>query len=132
MFLLIFTVSPYFVATKYRPLIGFLKFNQIYSAMGKEWENRLSDYELRSFLLNMMTELKREIVDEVKHLMKQGQAPDLKKWVKSVDVKKLLNVSHGKLQAMRNSKMIAFTRIGGTIYYNVDDIQRMLENSTKK
>lgn len=100
--------------------------------MGKEWEDRLSDYELRNFLLNMMNDLKREIVEELKSLVKQGQTPNLRKWVKSVDVKKLLNVSHGKLQTMRNSRMIDFTKIGGTIYYNMDDIQRMLEKNSRR
>ncbi len=100
--------------------------------MGKEWEERLNDNELRNFMLNMMNELKREIIDEVKGLLKQGQIPNLKKWIKSVEVKKLLDVSHGKLQAMRDSKIISFTRIGGTIYYNLDDIERMMAEKNNR
>lgn len=100
--------------------------------MGREWEKRLNDNELRSFLLSMLNDLKAEIIQELKQVTIQGQIPNLKKWIKSVEVKKMLNVSHGKLQTMRNSKTIAFTRIGGTIYYNIDDIQRMLENDSRK
>ena len=100
--------------------------------MGREWEKRLNDNELRSFLLGMLNDLKAEIIQELKLVTIQGQIPNLKKWIKSVEVKKMLNVSHGKLQTMRNSKTISFTRIGGTIYYNMDDIQRMLENDSQK
>lgn len=100
--------------------------------MGQELENRLQEYELRTFMVNLVKDLKKEILDEVKVLLKDGQMPNIKKWIKSVEVKKLLDISHGKLQTMRNSRTISFTRIGGTIYYNLDDIQKMLENTDSK
>lgn len=100
--------------------------------MGQELNNRLQEYELRTFMVNLVKDLKTEILDEVKVLLKDGQMPNIKKWIKSVEVKKLLGISHGKLQTMRNSKTISFTRIGGTIYYNLDDIQKMLENTDRK
>lgn len=95
--------------------------------MGNEWEDRLKDNEIRNFMIRLMSDLKSEIVNELKQVLNRGQMPNIKKWIKSADVKKLLNVSHGKLQTMRNSKTIAFTRIGGTIYYDIEDIQRMME-----
>ena len=70
-----------------------------------------------------------EIIDEVKQIIKAKESPDLKKWVKSAQVKKMLNLSHGKLQMMRNQKTISYTRIGGTIYYNVEDIERMMDEN---
>lgn len=97
--------------------------------MGNEWEDRLKDNEIRSFIIRLMNDLKSEIVSEVKQALNKSQMPNLKKWVKSAEVKKLLNVSHGKLQTMRNAKTISFTKIGGTLYYNIDDIQRMLEEN---
>lgn len=100
--------------------------------MGKEWEDRLSDHEIRNFMLNMMNDLKREILGEIKAMLKPAETPNLRKWIKSVDVKKLLNISHGKLQTMRNSRAISFTRVGGTLYYNLEDIHRMLEQNKKK
>ncbi|WP_343748150.1 helix-turn-helix domain-containing protein [Fluviicola sp.] len=100
--------------------------------MGRDWEERIKDNEFRNFILNLMEDLKTEIIQELKVILKQGQIPNLKKWVKSVDVKKLLNISHGKLQTMRNSRTITFTKVGGTIYYNIDDIQRMMEQRSRK
>ncbi len=97
--------------------------------MGKEWEDRLKDNEIRNFMISLMNDLKSEIITELKLVMTKGQMPNIKKWIKSSEVKKLLNVSHGKLQTMRNAKTISFTRIGGTLYYNVDDIEKMLEQN---
>ncbi|WP_461791340.1 helix-turn-helix domain-containing protein [Pedobacter sp.] len=95
--------------------------------MGKEWEDRLADNEIKSFFILMMNDLKKEILTEIKQVVTQGQIPNIQKWIKSVEVKKLLNVSHGKLQTMRNSKTISFTRIGGTIYYNMEEIEKMMQ-----
>ncbi|MBN9293612.1 MAG: helix-turn-helix domain-containing protein [Flavobacteriia bacterium] len=78
----------------------------------------------------MLYDIKSEIVSEVKQIIREKEKPGVKKWIKSAEVKKLLNVSHGKLQMMRNNKTISFTRIGGTLYYNVEDIERMLEENS--
>lgn len=95
------------------------------------WEERLKDNNFQNWLINMLHDIKSEIVSEVKQIIREKEKPAIKKWVKSADVKKLLNVSHGKLQTMRNNKTISFTRIGGTLYYNVEDIQRMMEEHSE-
>lgn len=95
------------------------------------WEERLKDNYFQNWLINMLHDIKSEIVSEVKQIIREKEKPAIKKWVKSADVKKLLNVSHGKLQTMRNNKTISFTRIGGTLYYNVEDIQRMMEEHSE-
>ncbi|WAC41635.1 helix-turn-helix domain-containing protein [Pedobacter sp. SL55] len=100
--------------------------------MEKVTENKLQDYDMKVFMLNLVSDLKKEILTEISSMLKDKQVPDIKKWIKSVDVKKLLNISHGKLQTMRNSKLISYTRIGGTLYYNVDEIQRMLESPNRR
>jgi hypothetical protein len=40
-----------------------------------------------------------------------------KKWLKSSEVRKLLNISPGKLLALRAGRQLAFVRLGGVIYY---------------
>ncbi|HWW43120.1 helix-turn-helix domain-containing protein [Pedobacter sp.] len=50
-----------------------------------------------------------------------------KTWLKTAEVCKLLGISQGKLQAMRNARTITFTQIGGNMYYNVQDINEMFE-----
>jgi hypothetical protein len=76
-----------------------------------------------------LKELKKEIIESIARILKEqsGQAP--KKWLKSPEVKKLLGISHGTLQTLRINGTIPYTRIGGTLYYEYADIQKILEGN---
>ena len=50
-----------------------------------------------------------------------------KQWLKSSEVRKLLNISPGTLQNLRINGTLKYKRIGGIIYYNYEDIIKMLE-----
>lgn len=52
-----------------------------------------------------------------------------KKWLKSSEVRKLLNISPGKLLALRASRQLAFVRLGGVIYYDRNDIEAMIQKA---
>ena len=39
----------------------------------------------------------------------------------------MLEISAGTLQTMRNSKVISFMKVGGSIYYGREDIHAMFE-----
>ena len=55
-----------------------------------------------------------------------------KKCLKSAEVRKLLNISAGTLQNLRINGTITYTKAGSLLYYNQDDITRLLEGSTSK
>lgn len=99
--------------------------------MNNVWENRVQDSNFKVWLINLLNEMKGDIIDEVKQIVSEKETPDVKKWIKSAQVKKLLDISHGKLQTMRDKKLIAYTRIGGTIYYNVEEIERMMKEKSE-
>nr|WP_295926397.1 helix-turn-helix domain-containing protein [uncultured Dyadobacter sp.] len=48
-----------------------------------------------------------------------------KQWLKSRKVRKLLDVSPGKLYAMRINRQLSYMRIGGVINYDRADIEKM-------
>ena len=50
-----------------------------------------------------------------------------KQWLKSYEVRKLLNISPGTLQNLRINGTLSYTRIGGTIYYAFTDIEKIVE-----
>lgn len=52
-----------------------------------------------------------------------------KKWLKSHEVRKLLQISPGKLQTLRSSGVLPYTRIGGIIYYDETDINNLFEDN---
>jgi hypothetical protein len=54
----------------------------------------------------------------------QGQS---KQWLKSNEVRKMLNISPGTLQNLRINGTLRFSKIGGMMYYKLEDINKVLE-----
>lgn len=52
-----------------------------------------------------------------------------KQWLKSKEVRKLLNISPGTLQTLRINKTLSYTKIGGIIYYASKDIEKLLDEN---
>lgn len=69
---------------------------------------------------------KNELLNEIKQIVQppQGQS---KQWLKSSEVRKLLNISPGTLQNLRINGTLRYTKIGGMMYYILEDIQKLLE-----
>lgn len=51
------------------------------------------------------------------------------RWLKSPEVRQILNISVGTLQNMRLNGTIAYTKIGGIIYYSYKDIIKLFANN---
>ena len=73
-----------------------------------------------------LKQFKSELLDELKQIMKPGQGQS-KQWLKSVDVRRLLNISPGTLQNLRINGTLRYTKIGGMMYYKQEDIHKLLE-----
>jgi len=58
-----------------------------------------------------------------------GKPP--KRWLKSHEVREMLKISTGTLHSLRSNGKIPFTRIGGLIYYDAVDIDRMLQTQKR-
>lgn len=52
-----------------------------------------------------------------------------KQWLKSIEVRKLLNISSGTLQNLRVNGTITYTKIGGILYYSNADLEKLLESN---
>jgi DNA-binding MarR family transcriptional regulator len=52
-----------------------------------------------------------------------------KKWLKSIEVRNLLNISPGTLQNLRINGTLTYTKIGGTLYYDNTNIDKLLNNN---
>ncbi|MDB4926756.1 helix-turn-helix domain-containing protein [Mucilaginibacter sp.] len=74
-----------------------------------------------------LEEFKKTILDSIRQIVKQTAGP--KKWLKSSEVRKMIGISPGKLQAIRESGLLAFTRIGGNIYYDPNDLFKLFEEN---
>jgi hypothetical protein len=76
-----------------------------------------------------LREFKLDLLEEIKKLLRQNGVQPVKKWLKSPDVRKMLNISPGTLQNMRVNGSLPYTKIGGVLYYDYEDIQKMLINN---
>ena len=73
--------------------------------------------EFRSLLLNDL----KEII--------QSKPQQTKQWLKSNEVRKLLNISPGTLQNLRINGTLSYTKIGGIMYYDNSDIDKLLNGN---
>ncbi|MFD2907951.1 helix-turn-helix domain-containing protein [Flavobacterium ardleyense] len=80
-------------------------------------EQIITKEDLNEFRYLLLNELK-EVLSE------KPQNP--KKWLRSNEVRKLLNISTGTLQTLRINGTLSFTNIGNTLYYDALEIEKIL------
>lgn len=80
--------------------------------------NIITPEDLQSF--------KKELIEELKNMLAQRHTTPARRWLKSHEVRRLLTISPGTLQNLRVNGSLPFTKIGGVIYYDYEDIQKML------
>lgn len=78
-----------------------------------------------------LREFKTELLEEITKLFENRGENKVKKWLKSSEVRKLLNVSPGTLQTLRVNGTLPSTKIGGTHYFNFNDIEKLLSKGNK-
>jgi len=74
-------------------------------------------------------QLREELVFEIGNLLRSQSSAGGKQWVKSYEVRKILHISPGTLQTLRNNGNLPFARIGGILYYDMEDINNLLIKS---
>lgn len=73
-----------------------------------------------------------QLLNEIKSLFKEAGSTPAKKWLKSSEVKKLLGISTGTLQNLRINGTLSYSKIGGTAYYDYDEIAKLLRNNEQR
>lgn len=71
---------------------------------------------------------KLEIITVIRQVITDSNGRPVKKWLKSAEARKLIGVSPGKLQTIKDNGMLAYTKIGGNIYYDQDDLFRLFDD----
>lgn len=75
---------------------------------------------------------KDELLDDIKKLFNSKSDPTAKKWLKSYEVRQLLKISPSTLQNLRINGTLPYTKIGGLMYYDHDDIQTLLTTNKSR
>lgn len=76
-----------------------------------------------------LREFKMELLDNIKQLINNQSGQITKKWLKSPEVRDLLGISPGTLQNLRINGTLPYTKIGGVLYYDYQEIMQVLEKN---
>ncbi len=74
-----------------------------------------------------LREFKMELLDDIKNLLAKQASGTIKKYLKSSEVMDLLQVSPGTLQNLRINGTLPYTKVGGIIYYDAEEIQNVMD-----
>lgn len=77
-----------------------------------------------------LIELEERLISEIRKT--NGTVEEPKKLLKSYQVKNLLKISPGTLQNLRVNGTLPFTKVGGIIYYNYEDIMKIFDPAKEK
>src|SRR5690606_37691132 len=78
---------------------------------------------------DLMT-FKAELLSELKTILADTSAAR-KKWLRSREVRKLLQISPSTLQSYRINGTIRYAKFGNTFYYSQEEIDRLLEEGSR-
>ena len=77
-----------------------------------------------------LNEFRSELLNEIKSII--NEAPQKRqKCLKSNEVRELLQISNGTLHTLRINGNLTFSKVGGTIYYSSDDIDKLMNRNKK-
>ncbi|MDR5591147.1 MULTISPECIES: helix-turn-helix domain-containing protein [Christiangramia] len=79
-----------------------------------------------------LREFKMELLEELKTLLSKQNSGTLKRYLKSSEVMDLLQISPGTLQNLRINGTLPYTKVGGIIYYDVQEIHRVMDENRVK
>ena len=73
-----------------------------------------------------LRDFKLELIEELKKLLSQHSSGNLKRFMRSSEVKEHLKISTGTLQNLRINGTLPYIKVGGIIYYDIEEIQRIM------
>lgn len=76
-----------------------------------------------------LREFKIEILEDIRKILSQHQGSGLKRYLKSHEVMDLLQISPGTLQNLRINGTLPYSKVGGIIFYNAEEIQKVMEEN---
>lgn len=76
-----------------------------------------------------LVRFKIELISELKEMINEKNT-QRKKWLRSKEVEKLLNISPGTLQNYRINGNIKWTKFGNTYFYSLDAINQSFDDNS--
>ena len=87
---------------------------------------------LELLTLKDLQEFKVQLFEELKKILAADKLPESKNLLKSKDVCRMLKISPRTLQNLRNNETIIYSKLGGTLYYEYDDIKQLIKKGRRR
>jgi hypothetical protein len=81
--------------------------------------------------LKDLQNFKNELLTEVKKTIKENAGQPAKKWLKTNEVRKILGISITTLLTLRINGVLPYSKIGGCLYFDYEDILKVMEEKKK-
>ena len=75
-----------------------------------------------------LDQFKEDVVNELRTVLAESKQQKTR-WLKNNEVKKMLKMSHSTLQTLRANGTLSYSKIGGIIYYDSEEIEKILEEN---
>ncbi|WP_458628662.1 helix-turn-helix domain-containing protein [Winogradskyella sp. PC D3.3] len=76
-----------------------------------------------------LREFKLELLADIKNILSKQSQSQMKTYLKSSELMDLLKISPGTLQNLRINGTLPFTKVGGIIYYDAAEIQKVMDKN---
>lgn len=76
-----------------------------------------------------LRDFKIELLDDIKEILNKQSGTVSKRWLKSPEVRELLGISPGTLQNLRINGTLPYTKVGGVLYYDYNEIMTVMEEN---
>jgi len=85
-------------------------------------------YASQLVTIDDLREFEKRIVQSLLAALKIPPQSPTKKWLKSHEVRRMLKISPGTLQTLKNTGTIPYTKMGGVHFFDQEDIQHILQS----
>ncbi len=87
--------------------------------------------DLQSFKRDLLSDISELLKETVIERSREAKPKEEKAWIKSHQVQRMLGISPGTLQNLRINGTIPYSKVGGVLFYNKKDIEKILENNMR-
>ena len=101
--------------------------NQMKSTEERSYSKNVYAFQLVTF--DDLHGLRKSIVEDILSALNLSQQSIPKKWLKSHEVRQMLQISPGTLQNLKNNGVIPYTKIGKIHFFDHEEIRRLLDSA---
>ncbi|RVT98416.1 DNA-binding protein [Mucilaginibacter limnophilus] len=77
-----------------------------------------------------LQQFRQQLLEDIKNIISIPSI-QVKQWLKSDEVRKMLRISASTLQTLRINGTLSYSRVGRIMYYKRDDILKLLEGNER-